>query len=686
MPYDEKELIRKFKEFYERENYSVQISEIASGINDKRSLIINYGELSDFDADIAEMLFDDPETVIKSGESALLEAMEDSYEISPAGIHVRFEKLPEKKQTSIRYLRSSDVGKFIVIEALVKKASEVRPKLVEAAYRCAYCGETHLYPQEGGRITEPLFCKGCDKSRTETRFKLVPLKSKFIDEERLEIQELPEKLEGGQQPQRLVAAAEDDMAGILSPGDRVIINGILRALPRIRGSMKLTTFDFILDVNFIQRENKEYSEIEPDEEEIEEIEEIANSPDVMEKVVGSIAPTVFGMKEVKKALCLQLFGGVSKEMPDGTHIRGDIHILLVGDPGTAKSQLLRYMSTLSPRGVYASGKSASAAGLTAAAVKDEGGDGRWTLEAGALVMADGGIACVDEMDKMSKEDRSAMHEAMEQQTITVVKAGISATLKSRCSLLGAANPKYGRFTPNAESAFEEIDLPAPLISRFDAVFIIRDQPNPANDEKVASHILEGHYIGEKMRQDEEFEGDVGDYSAVIHPDILKKYVSYAKRKNPVMSEAAREAIKKYYVKTRTRGLKEGSIPITARNLEGMIRMAEASARIRLSDIVTEEDAKLAIHVMDYYLGKVLNYDIDTSFTAMSKKTRNRRQMVMEIIDSLINSEGYAEREKIVERAMDKGMSREEVKEMIKKIKDEGLLYEPRNGDGRYKRA
>ncbi len=677
MQYTEKELVERFEELFEDDLYASQIADIVAGIESRRSVIVKYEDLANFDPVIAEDLLTDPASVLPSADLALKEFIKRNYEPLKRKAHVRISGLPYL--TPIRELRSEDVGRFIAVEALVKKATEVRPKLVEAAFKCTHpsCGGIALYEQEGPKLTEPVFCKICERGRSETKFKLIPARSKFIDEERLEVQELPEKLKGGQQPQRLVAIAEDDITGIVAPGDRVVITGILKALPRSYGNIRLTTFDFRLEINYIEKQNKEYSEMRPTDEEIREIEEVAKGPDPLGTVTASIAPTISGMDDVKRALALQLFGGVPKEMPDGTRIRGDIHILLVGDPGTAKSQLLRYMSSLSPRGQYASGKSASAAGLTAAAVKEEGGDGRWTLEAGALVLADGGIACIDEMDKMGKDDRSAMHEAMEQQTITVVKAGISATLKSRCAVLGAANPKLGRFSPDAENLIEEIDLPAPLISRFDVIFTILDRPDPQRDEEIATHILKGHKIGEELRRGEESTEDMESHKPVLSPEFLKKYVSYAREMTPVLTEAAMERIKRYYLETRRKGKEQ--ISITARHLEALVRMAEASAKIRLSEDVTEADAEIAIEIMENYLKKVLSYDVDLAYTKMDRKTRNKGKIIMEIIRKLEEEEGAAPMAKIVEMASREGMMEEDIREVVEKLNNKGEIYEPSHG-------
>ncbi len=681
MEYTQKELVERFESFFEKEEYASQIADIVAGIEGKRSVIVQYNDLANFDPAIAEALITDPEYIIGSAESALKEYIERNFEPLDRKSHVRIAGLSEL--SSIRNLRSEDVGKFIAIEALVKKATEVRPKLMEAAFKCMHpsCGKISFYEQEGPKLTEPIYCKACEKTRSETKFKLIPAKSKFIDEERLEVQEMPEKLKGGQQPQRLVAIGEDDITGQVAPGDRVIITGILKALPRSYGNIRLTTFDFRLEISYIEKQNKEYGEIKPSEEEIAEIEKVAKGPNPIDAVTASIAPTISGMDEEKRALALQLFGGVPKEMPDGTRIRGDIHILLVGDPGTAKSQLLRYMSALSPRGQYASGKSASAAGLTAAAVKDDTGDGRWTLEAGALVLADGGIACIDEMDKMSKEDRSSMHEAMEQQTITIVKAGISATMKSRCAVLGAANPKFGRFSGDSESLIEEIDLPAPLISRFDIIFTIKDRPESKRDEEIADHILKGHKIGEELRKGVEPTMDMVSHQPLLSPEFLKKYVSYAKETNPVLTDGAIKKIKKYYLNTRKKG-GEAQISITARHLEALVRMAEASAKIRLSEHVTEDDAQIAIDIMEGYLSKVLSYDVDLAYTKESRKKRTARQIITHIVEELIKEEGSADFSTIIQRAEAEGLTKMEAEDILEKMKREGTIYEEFHG--RYK--
>jgi replicative DNA helicase Mcm len=371
-------------------------------------------------------------------------------------------------------------------------------------------------------------------------------------------------------------------------------------------------------------------------------------------------------------------------------------MMLVGDPGIAKSQLLRYVVKLSPRGVFASGRSASASGLTAAAVKDDMNDGRWTIEGGALVMADMGVAAVDEMDKMRTEDKSALHEAMEQQTISIAKAGIIATLKSRCALLGAANPKYGRFD-RYEGLADQINMPPALLSRFDLIFVLLDTPNHSLDSRIANHILQSHYAGELSEQrqklpgstiSEEFvDAEMEIIEPVIAPEFMRKYIAFA-RKNvyPVMEEDTRHHLINFYTDLRRSGEgKNTPVPVTARQLEALVRLSEASARVRLSNIVTLEDAKRTIRIVMNCLKNVgvdpetgaLDADILASGTSMSQ--RNKIKLLKDIIKKVSDrhpgskaplEEVYAEAES------EHGIDRGHAEEYIKKMKQRGDILSP----------
>ena len=456
---------------------------------------MDYRELESYKPRIADELLEYPGKVLGDAKNAIKNhQLLKTRDGQPAEINIRFTNLPRK--TGIRHIRADQINKFISVEGILRKTTEVRPRIVEAVFRCPG-GHMTRKGQGYGRFREPDGCEtdGC----TFKKLELMPKMSRFVDSQKLRIQESPEGLRGGEQPQTLDVDVTDDLPGRVTPGDRVVINGILKSIQRVTHGEKNTIFDIYLECNSIEIAEKEFEEVEIDEKDEEEILRLSRDPLVYRKITHSIAPTIYGNEDVKEAIALQIFGGIMKEMPDGSHLRGDIHMLLIGDPGIAKSQLLRYVVRLSPRGIYTSGQSSTSAGLTATAVKDEFGDGRWTLEAGALVLADMGIAAVDEMDKMQKEDRSALHEAMEQQTISVAKAGITATLKSRCALLGAANPKYGRFDDFVPIG-EQINMPASLLSRFDLIFVMTDKPEQKRDSAIAEHILKAHGIGELIAQ------------------------------------------------------------------------------------------------------------------------------------------------------------------------------------------
>jgi len=383
------DIIPKLEEFFRR-YYWEQILELADKYPDSRSLIVEFKDIETYNMDLADKLLDTPEEIINSARDAL-KNIDLPVSKRLDNCHVRFIKIP--RRIGIRDLRSHHINKLIAIDGLIRKATEVRPKILVAAFKCLRCGNISYIQQSSNLFIEPYECEDSACGR-KGPFKLIVEDSVFIDAQKLRVQEYPENLKGGEQPQALDVQIEDDLAGIVNPGDRVIINGILRSYQRTTKIGKSTYFDLYLYCNSIEVEEKEYEDIILTEEDLKKIKELSKDPTIYDKVVKSIAPSIYGYEEVKEAIALQLFSGIAKHLPDGTRIRGDIHNLLVGDPGIAKSQLLRYVVKLAPRGIYTSGKSTTSAGLTAAAVKDDFGDGRWTLEAGALVLADKGIACL----------------------------------------------------------------------------------------------------------------------------------------------------------------------------------------------------------------------------------------------------------------------------------------------------
>lgn len=397
---------------------------------------------------------------------------------------------------------------------------------------------------------------------------------------------------------------------------------------------------------------------------------------------------------------LQLFGGEAQLNPDGTRSRGDIHILLMGDPGVAKSQMLNYMSTISPRGRFTSGQSASAAGLTAAAVQDATADGRWTLEAGALVLADLGLAAIDEFDKMNAADRSSMHEAMEQQRISISKAGINASLRTRCAVLAAANPKEGRFQPVSDVPFtSQINLAPPLLSRFDVIWLMTDDADEEHDAKIASHIVqtrlkgssellvnEGSMPDPTKNQQAKTAGTRTDGMYTQLPkDLLRKYVAYAKRTvRPKLNDQAQQAIVDFYVKTRKAGGEANdSVAITARALEALSRLTEASARIRLSDEATLTDAERAIRLTKTWRFELMGENFDETSVHSGKKTavRNQERQMLDIVSMLQNQSGtHATLLDVLNEAERDDIPRSKAEDILEKLVRGGRLMRPKGYD------
>ncbi|MDH4122551.1 MAG: minichromosome maintenance protein MCM [Thermoplasmata archaeon] len=696
---DRKDILVLWHEFLSERGRRQELTTIADLYPDVRSLTVDFSDVERFNPDLVQYLLSDPADVLEGAEQAIQEIIPPEKR-GIAKIHFRITHLPRDTRVEVRKIRAEHLGRYISVEGLVRKATEVRPRIVMAKFQCMRCGRYTVVEQDGLQFREPLECDqqagGCGRSIGSTRFKLMVEESEFIDTQKIEIQEAPEGLRGGSEPQRLVTFAEDDITGQISPGDRVALNGTLRSLQKSGSQQRSTLFDINLDLNSVEFEEHEYEEVTITPEQELAIREIATRSDNFKRIAESISPTIYGYPLEKQALALQLFGGVQKVMDDGTRIRGDIHILLVGDPGVAKTMILRYVADLAPRGIYTSGKSSSAAGLTAAAVKDEFGEGRWTLEAGALVLADKGVACVDELDKMSNQDRSSIHESLEQQTVSVAKAGITATLQSRCAVLGAANPKYGRFDEHKTIA-DQIDLPPALLSRFDAIFAMTDRPNPVEDAKVARHILRVHRRGEVLKYDNASMIAGIDGAAILEDDaelipqidreLLRKYIAYSKRITPILSDEAIATLESYYVKIRGLGTGEGaSVPITARQLEALVRLSEASARARLSSIVEGGDAQRAIDIVEYFLQKVASeggrLDIDIIATGLSKSQVEHIQIIRKLVKDLADpSTGVPEME-LLQRAESEGIPQERARALIKRLSDAGELYQPRAGSYR----
>ncbi len=663
------EQIERFKEFFEAVYNKELLEAVSAG---KTSLRVDFAKFSAFDPRLAVDLLESPEEAIKAAELSIRET-ELPSEIK--NFRVRVHNIPESQRLMIREIRSNHIGKLLAIEGIIRRKSDVRPQVVNTRFECPNCGNIISMLQLEATFREPHRC-GCGR---KGNFRLI--EKELVDAQSMVLEEAPEMLEGGDQPRRMGIFLKEDLVSPISekrtnPGNRVRIVGVLKEVPVIKHGSRLTNFDLHIDTNYIETIDEDFYEIKISKDDEAAILAIAKDKRVYEKLITSIAPSIYGYERVKEALLLQLMGGVQKKRSDGVVSRGDIHILLIGDPGSGKSQLLKRISVIAPKGRYVSGGGISGAGITAAVVKDEilGG---WSLEAGALVLANNGICSIDEMDKMSEEDSGAMHEALEQQTVSVAKANIQATLIARTTVLAAANPKYGRFDQYGNIA-EQINMPPTLINRFDLIFPIKDQPQIERDEKTAKHILQLHQTPEIQEPE-------------ISTQILKKYVSYARQKiRPVLTDAAIDEIKEFYVQLRNREVSDERaarvIPISPRQLEALVRMSEASARIRLSEKVTREDARRAIELLVYCLMQIGReketgqIDIDRIATGIPASQREKIFVIKQILEELEQELGKTiPVEDVAKLATEKGLSKSEVDEIIEKLKRSGDVYEPRYG-------
>ena len=657
---------------------------------EERSLELPFSAVDGVDTALADLLLERPEEVLSGGVRAMRELLPVAG-VEADGLRLRVIGLPSTARRTIRGIRETDLNRFLALDGIVRRVSEVRPQIRDAVFECVACRTKFHEPQDEASLVfrEPLECPesqgGCGKTQGRTRFRLVTEESTYVDAQRIEIQEHPEQLRHGAHPQGLTVLLTEDLTGKVLPGNRIVLNGVLKSFQRASASrggvVRNTTFDLMILGNSIESKVREYEEIEISPEEVQLIERFRGDPTVVDKIVLSLAPTIKGMEEEKEAIALQLFGGIEKRHADGVRVRGDIHCLIVGDPGTAKSQLLRYVADVAPRGIYTSGKGATAAGLTAAAVKDDFAGGRWVLEAGMLVLADGGMAVIDELDKMSAEDRSAMHEVLEQQTCSIAKAGITSTLNARCPVLAAANPKWGRFSSDRSIA-EQLDLPPTLLSRFDVIFSIKDLPDAERDRKLASRILASHRDVEKESGGP---GRPGFELSPFSPDLLKKYIAYA-RKNlkPSLSQEALDELENFYVRVRRQGEEPNSpVPITARQLEALVRMSEAAARARLSPVVETEDARRAVHIMEAFLRRVSmtdegKLDIDLAQSGVSHSQRERLDIVMRIMRELQDEHGgFFTMQQYREAADKAGIAVPKAEALLQSLRNQGEIIEAR---------
>lgn len=664
------EQIRLFKEFIEQ-HYHAQLLE--ANRKGKESFVISFSDLLKFNTELAEELTERPEEVLKAAEIAIKE-----FDLPKKldKFTVRVKNMPDSLRINVSEIRSKHLGKFLWCIGIVRQKSDVRPHVSTAKFECPSCGNVLTVLQLDQKYKEPTRCS-CGR-----KGKFKELSKELVDGQGLVLEESPDDLDGAQ-PKRINVFLKGDLVTPLherrtSPGTKVKLFGWVSEVPiQLRSGGKSTKYDLILEANHIEPFGDDPASIKINDQDYEEIQQIARQDNVLLYLANNIAPSIYGHDKIKQSLVLQLAGGSVKKRKDGVRTRGDIHILLIGDPGAGKSQLLKRITRVAPKARFTSGKGASAAGLTASVVKDEFLGG-WSLEAGTLVLANKGFAIIDELDKMTKEDRSALHEAMEQQTVSVSKANVQATLRCETTLLAAANPKFGRFDPY-DLVANQINLPPTLINRFDLIFPIKDLPSREKDDKLASFIL-------KLHQDPDAA------VAKVESDILKKYFMYVRRfVTPHLTDEAIQEIKEYYIGMRnSKGGDEGgvsSVPITARQLEALVRLAEASAKVRLSKTVNREDALKAVELVDYCLNQIAKdeetgkIDIDRISSKITSTQRSKISLIKEIINSIESNtkERVISVEMIIQEAANKKISSEDVEDVLEKLRRSGDIFEPKRG-------
>ena len=672
-----KDFLIRFKDKSGSYKYVEQIDEMMP--KSAKFIIVDYNDLV-VEPEIEIIFTTDPDRILNAFSRAIKEALQtrfpDYAEKIKDEVRVRLVNYP--LQRSLRQINAETIGNIASVSGMVVRASEVKPLAKELVFVCPDEHQTKIIQLRGMDVKIPIVCDNLSCKHRD--FELKPEASKFIDFQILRLQELPEDLPPGQLPHYIDVTIRQDLVDNARPGDRIILTGIVRVEQEsIAGITRGHSGLYRLriegnNIEFLGGRGSKTSrkivreEVSPEDEKM--IKTLSESPNVYQRLIDSFAPHIQGQSLIKEAILLLIVGSTQRLLGDGSKIRGDINVFLVGDPGTAKSEMLKFCARIAPRGLYTSGRGSTAAGLTAAVVRDK--TGIMMLEAGAVVLGDQGLVCIDEFDKMKPEDRSALHEVMEQQSASIAKGGIVATLNARTSILAAANPMYGKYDP-FKNITENVNLPIPLLTRFDLIFVVRDIPGREKDEKIARHIIELHTP----------QGT--DKRSVIDVDTLTKYLSYAKRSSPNLTKEAEDKILAYYLQMRNVESEE-MITVTPRQLEGIIRLSTARARLLMKDKVEEEDAERAIFLIQSMLQDA-GVDVNTGKVDLGvlqgrpRSEVSKMQLFMDVLKSMEgdNKVAVEERSFVKELVKTEKFTEEEARNYIRRMLREASIYESKPG-------
>jgi replicative DNA helicase Mcm len=667
--------LRGFKDKDDNYKYFDRINHMMA--SNSTSLIADYIDLDVANPEIAKLITYRPDETLEAFNEAVVSILREIHfdyaEEIKEKIKVRIGNYTVQK--GLRDINAEVIDKLIGVSGMVVRSSEVKPLAKKIGYRCLNCDAINEAQLKGLSLRKPTKSINCSEKELE----MDPENSKCTDFQLVRLQELPEDLPAGQLPHYVEVTVMDDLVDRCRPGDRVLLTGIVRIEhEQIAPQAKTNLFRLRMEGNNIEylgglagtKDTRTLERMAISGEDEKQIFAIAGKPDAYDKLIASFAPHIYGHEIIKEAILLLIVGSVTKKLDDGSTRRGDINIFLVGDPGTAKSEMLKYAAKIAPRGLYTSGRGTTAAGLTAAVIRDK--SGIMMLEAGAVVLGDQGLVCIDEFDKIKPEDRSSLHEVMEQQTCSVAKGGIVATLNARTSILSAANPMYGKYDV-FKNITENVNLPIPLLTRFDLIYVIRDTPEREKDSRIAGHILEIHRDVEHAAQ------------PAIEMDLFRKYLAYAKQIEPKLTIEVINALRDYYMKMRNVD-SEGMITVTPRQLEGLIRLATARARLLLQDNVKIEDAERAIYLVQRML-ETAGVDVNTGKVDLGvlhgkpHSEISKLKLFMEVFNGISGQDKNDVEEKnfINELVKTGKFSEDEARTYIKKAMQNGQIYERRSG-------